>query len=362
MSIFKLAEMKQSFLKMGMYGEPKSGKTWTATLIALGLHKMIKSDKPVTFFDTETGSEYVLPILFRPAGVALHSVKSRSFTDLVEATKEAAEISQILIIDSVTHVWRELCEAYKAKKGIAYLSLQDWGVLKKEWDVFTQLYLNSHLHVIVCGRAQDVWEDRTDDRGKVEKTIVGSKMATEKNLAYEPSLLVEMEKISQPQTGFLVPRAWVLGDRFGALDGKCFDKPTFETFLPHINHLNLGGEHVGIDVTRNSEALFMADSSDSRYEYIKKREIAVEELKAEVDRRWSGMSVDQKNARHDVLMVVFGTASQTAIGNLSVNVLQEGLKRIRSGEFDHICKEDETKEKVKANGAVPKEPPKRKTA
>lgn len=346
MPLFKTAVMQQGFLKMGMYGDPKSGKTYTASLVALGLHKLIKSTKPITFFDTETGSEYVLSTLYKPAGVELQTVKSRSFADLMAATKEAEQISDILIVDSVTHVWKELMEAYKAKKGLTYIALQDWQVLKKEWAAFTDLYLNCKLHMIVCGRAQDVWEDRTDERGKVEKTIVGSKMATEKNLAYEPSLLVEMEKVAQPNTGFLIPRAWVLGDRFSTLDGKCFDKPTFETFLPHISMLNLGGEHVGIDMGRSSESLFMPDSPDSRFEYQKKRDIALEEIKDEIDRRWSGMSSEQKLARIDVLQAIFQTSSKTAIENMSVPVLIEGLRRIRSGEFDHVGKEVATDHKT----------------
>lgn len=351
MSLFKPAVMQQGFLKMGMYGDPKSGKTYTASLVALGLHKLIESKKPITFFDTETGSEYVLSTLYKPAGVELQTVKSRSFADLMAATKEAEQISDILIIDSVTHVWKELMEAYKAKKGLTYIALQDWQVLKKEWAAFTDLYLNCKLHMIVCGRAQDVWEDRTDERGKVEKTVVGSKMATEKNLAYEPSLLVEMEKVAQLNTGFLIPRAWVLGDRFSVLDGKCFDKPTFETFLPHIQMLNLGGEHSGIDMSRNSEDLFVPDSPNSRSEYMKKKDIALEELKDEIDRRWSGMSVEQKNARIDILQALFGTSSKTAIEDLSLDVLLNGLKRLRSGEFEHLGEEH------KGNGA-PKAPAK----
>jgi len=351
MSLFKPAVMQQGFLKMGMYGDPKSGKTYTASLVALGLHKLIKSQKPITFFDTETGSEYVLPTLFNPAKVELQSIKSRSFADLLAATKEAAEISDILIIDSVTHVWKELCDAYQKKKNYEYLTLQDWGVLKKEWQSFTDEYLNSKLHVIVCGRAQDIMEKQMNDRGKQELVKTGTKMATEKNLAYEPSLLVEMEKVAQPETGFLIPRAWILGDRFSQMDGKVFDKPTFETFLPHIQMLNLGGDHVGIDTSRNSQDLFAPDSPNSRSEYMKKKDIALEELKGEMDRRWSGMAVEQKNARMDVLKAVFGTYSQTAIENLALEVLQNGLKRICSGEFDLLGNEH------KENGAA-KEPAK----
>lgn len=341
MSLFKPAVMQQGFLKMGVYGGPGAGKSYTASLIAVGLHSLIKSKKPVTFFDTETGSEYVLPTIFKPAGVDLQTVKSRSFVDMVAALKEAQGISDILIVDSITHVWKELMEAYKRKKGLDYVEFQDWAVIKKEWETFTEQYLNCPLHVIVCGRAQDMWEYETNDRGKKELVKSGTRMATEKNLAYEPSLLVEMEKVIQPNTDQWTPRAWVLKDRFAALDGKVFDRPTFETFLPHIQMLNLGGEHIGVDTTSSSEGLFAPNSPDSRVEYLKKRDIALEEIKDEIDRRWGGMSVEQKNARIDVLKAMFGTSSKTAIENLPLHVLVDGLKRIRAGEFDQIGDADE---------------------
>lgn len=337
MSLFKPAEEQPSFLKMGMYGPPKSGKSYTATLIATHLHQEIKSKKPVAYFDTEGGSDYLIGT-YKKFGIELLVVKSRSFADLMESVREATKTVDILIVDSVTHVWKELMDAYKKKRGIDYVQFDDWAIIKKEWEAFTALFLNSHLHMIVCGRAQDVWEDSINEKGRKEKSVVGSRMATEKNLAYEPSLLVEMERIADPKTGFLTPRAWILGDRFPEteLSGKCFDNPTYETFRPHIDRLKLGGNPQGVDLNSNSEGLFAPGSDSSRYEYQKKRDIAIEEIKDEVDRRWSGMSVEQKNARIDVLVAVFGTSSKTAIENLSVDKLQAGLARIRSGEFDHF--------------------------
>lgn len=355
MSLFKPAEQQQSYIKAGFYGEGGSGKTWTMSLLAIGLHKYIKSTKPVTFFDTETGSEYVLPKLFKPAAISLLSVKSRSFTDLMAALEEAKQASDILIIDSITHVWLELQEAYKKSHNIQRIEFQDWSILKPEWNRFTTEFLNSPMHIMVGGRSRDEYEFVMNDRGKKELNKTGTRMATEKNLSYEPSLLVEMEKVIEPKTGFWIPRAWVLKDRFGEIDGKCFDKPTFETFLPHISDLNLGGQHVGIDTSRSSEALFGEDTNESRYEYQKQRDIALEEIKDEIDRRWPGMTTDQKLARIDVLTAVFGTSSKTAIENMSLAELKKGLARIRSGEFDQIGQDHET------NGK-PKEPKKAKAA
>lgn len=352
MSLLKPAIMQQSFLKMGIYGDAKSGKTYTASLVAVGLHKLIGSKKPVAFFDTETGSEYVMKTIFEKQGVELLTAKSRSFSDLMTVHKEATESADVLIIDSITHVWQEIQKAYKTKHGIKDLMLYDWGPIKEEWATFTAAYLNSRLHVIVCGRAQDIWDDRVDERGKKEKVVIGSKMATEKGLAYEPSLLVEMEKVLEQKSGFLIPRAWVIGDRFSALDGKVFDKPTFETFLPHISMLNLGGEHVGIDTTRSSADLFQPGNDQSRSEYIKRKQIIIEELKDEFDCRWGGMSADQKQKRSDVSKALFGTASKTAIEDMGFNALDDALKKIRSGAFDEPINEESNgvKEKKKLGG------------
>ena len=65
-------------------------------------------------------------------------------------------------------------------------------------------------------------------------------------------------------------------------------------------------------------------------------------------RRWSGQSVEQKNARLDVLTALFGTASKTAVENLPLNILEKGLERLRAGEFDNVGK---TEEDPKDNGA-----------
>jgi hypothetical protein len=65
MAIFKKAEQNAAFLKMGLLGFAGSGKTWTASLVAMGLVQLARkkglayADKPVVFLDTENGSDYV---------------------------------------------------------------------------------------------------------------------------------------------------------------------------------------------------------------------------------------------------------------------------------------------------------------
>ena len=90
MSLFTKAENSSSFLKMGMMGFAGSGKTYTATSVAIGLHKLAKAKKPIFFLDTETGSDWVKPRI-EAAGVELFTAKTRAFRDLLEAVPEAEE-------------------------------------------------------------------------------------------------------------------------------------------------------------------------------------------------------------------------------------------------------------------------------
>lgn len=344
MSLFKPTTLKQSFLKMGIYGNAKSGKTYTASLVAIGLHKKIKSTKPVAFFDSETGSEYVLPTLYKPAGIEMISVKSRSFSDLQNALKECVDgVSDILIIDSISHVWLEIQKAYKTKKGLTYISIPDWGPIKEEWGLFTTNYLNSNVHVIVCGRAQDLWAETTDSQGRKEKNIVGTKMQTEKNLAYEPSLLVEMEKEIDLKTGFLTPRAWVIGDRFSKIDGKCFDNPTFETFSPHIDMLNIGGKNEGVDTTRTSDEIFSSDDSKAISEIRHKQAVWVEEIESTLTAAYPGRSAEETKKKLDLLKMAFGGYAWAMIKEMQPDALQAGLLKIRESITADLAKLAETK-------------------
>ena len=131
------------------------------------LSRRVGDGKPVAFFDTETGSDYVLP-LFRDAGIELLVVKSRAFADLVEFVSEAESKCSVAIVDSITHVWDELREAYEKKLGrTTGLEIWDWAPIKREWRQFTDAYLNSRIHMIVCGRAGDVYaREWNDEREK----------------------------------------------------------------------------------------------------------------------------------------------------------------------------------------------------
>lgn len=329
----KPAVNEQAYLKCGLLGFPGSGKTFTATQIAIGLHKHIESKKPVSFLDTETGSDFVLP-LFNKAKIKLLVAKSRAFVDLLDISREAEIESDILVIDSISHFWTDLMESFKKKKGLDRLLFQHWGPIKQEWRAFTDFYVNSKLHIIVCGRAGWEYDFQEDSEGVKELIKTGTRMKTEGEMAYEPSLLLEMEKVRMGEGKVgqsFVNRCWVLKDRFDMINSKYFDKPSFKDFLPHIELLNIGGKHFGVDTEKDSTGLF--EGKESRSEEFKKQKIFLDEIQNELVLKWPSQSTADKKMKIETLRSIFGTGSWTAIEGMKSSVLEEGLKKIKQIEI-----------------------------
>lgn len=330
MSIFKEAKNTAGYFKAGLLGFPGAGKTKTAALIAIGLHKYIKSDKPVYFFDTETGSSYVEKD-FDSAGVKLMRVQSRAFTTLMTASKEVEEAGGIFLIDSITHPWREIITAFKRKRGIEKIQFQHWDAIKTEWSPFTEFYLNSKCHIIMCGRAGYEYDFEKDEEGKNELVKTGIKMKTEGELGFEPSLLIEMfaDKDVDKHGKILgiQNKAFIIKDRFGEINGKTFSMPTFDTFLPHIKHLNIGGEHE-IITQETSQSIFDTDKSVAHR--LKERDILMENLQGEMPLRFNNRTDAGKKEGAAFLRETFGTLSWIEIGSMSNERVKAGLDKLRA--------------------------------
>src|SRR6266478_112403 len=91
MSLLTEATMnQQGSAKMAWFGPQGSGKTMAATQVAIGLAHTFHKDAPVAFFDTEKGSDFAKPI-FDAEGIKMLRIKSRAFSDLLDAAKEAEQ-------------------------------------------------------------------------------------------------------------------------------------------------------------------------------------------------------------------------------------------------------------------------------
>jgi hypothetical protein len=348
MSLLETLGTGQGYLKAGFLGFQKSGKTWTAALLAAGTRHLFKLPGPVAMYDTENGSEYVAPLVLKTTGLPLVGHRGRSFDDLVKMAEEcvAGEVS-VLIVDSITHVWRELCDAYmkqlneqlaQRKRPLRRrLEFQDWAHVKGIWQRWADLYVNAPLHIIICGRAgfEYAMEDIEDDRGHTRKELVktGIKMKVEGEFGFEPSLLVEMEREQEPdgEGGFtLRRRATVLGDRFGIIDGATTLDPTYDFFAPHVGLLK-PGTHATVDTAIKTET-GVDDEGDTEWQRERKtREILAEEITGLlVKHGLDGQGKEEKSRRLALLESVFSTRSWTAITSRSSDHLRAGLEALRA--------------------------------
>lgn len=354
MGLLKKAENKMAYFKCGILGFPGSGKTYTASLMAIGICKAIKNNK-TAFFDTETGSDFLLPKL-QSEGIETYQYKGRAFSDLLTYIKECEDGGiAVLIIDSITHVWRDLCDSYDKKlQRRGRLQFQDWAAIKGEWKLYTDSFVNSRVHTIVCGRAGYEYDYDFNEDGTKDLIKTATRMKVESEFAFEPSLVIEMERTSEtkeeikehlgksdrkskeakqthkPQTGSKwIHRAYVLKDRTDTLNGETFDYPTFENFLPHFKALNIGGDHLGVDTSRSSEDRFDKEGRPKWKAEKDRAEIAMEEIKAEVEKFIPGSTAKEKQAKIRISEKVFGTASGKALEGFSYMILESGLKRIR---------------------------------
>jgi hypothetical protein len=325
--LLKKAKNEMAFAKLGMYGFEGSGKTYTASQFMIGLYGYLKEKKPCAFIDTETGSDFVLP-LFKKAGIELLVAKTRSFKDLLDIIDEAEKECYGLIIDSLTHVWRDLMESYMKKLNRRKLYFQDWNQIKPEWHRYSDKFVNSKLHVVACGRAGYNWDYFEAEDGSKELEKTSTKMKAEGEFTFEPSLVIEMERVPIVEEGkdkkgkttrkYKVGAGWyrrahVLKDRFDIIDGEQFDNPTFSDFEPFVKNLNLGGEHLGVEAERDSQELFEKDGSTEWSEKKKEVKIVLEEIEAELIARYPGHSGKDKVAKIALINHVFGTKSWTAV-------------------------------------------------
>lgn len=333
MSLFKNIE-SPTHLKAGIFGFAGSGKTFTSAKIAIGLWKMLNKvngyNKPVLFIDSETGSSYVKK-LFDEAGVPIQGIKTRAFVTLLAGMREAIAGGNILLIDSISHFWQEIMNAYLKKNNLTRLRLRDFVPLKQEWSAFPTMYLNSPIHIIMAGRAGYDWGEEDDDEEEGKKKLVktGTKMKAEGDLGYEPTLLIEMEHVHADSSigSTFINRAFVIKDKFDVLKGQHFDMPKFEDFAPHINMLSIGGVPPTIDTETSSVDMMVSHQGVAKR--LKERDIISENFWAEMPLRFNSRTDIGKKQGADFLRETFNTLSIIEINSMSNERLQEGLNKLK---------------------------------
>lgn len=354
---FEETDVEAAYLKAGLVGFGGSGKSLTATMLAVAIAKLRGVDA-ISFVDTETGSDYVKPYV-KSQGLRLLTKKTRSFTDLVTAVNTAEALGIPLITDSITHFWIEIQRAYKVKKKITgKMAWYHYGPIKDEWGQFTDRYLNSAADIIICGRAGWEYDQDEDEEGNKELLKTGIKMKAETEMGYEPSLLLLIERLDRagvlrdPKARGWIHRCVVLKDRFNLINGQVSDferresdgvylvngtaAPTdsynhvFHALRPHFDSLNIGGVHRGFDASRTSEDRF---EGNDRSWHVRKEQHEIECEKVTAALQLAGIgsqSTQDKQRMRELLQKCFGTPSWKEIETRrTLEEVQSGLRALR---------------------------------
>lgn len=321
------------YIKAAFEGFAGSGKTQTAALFIIGMHKKIKSTKPVVLFDTEKASAF-LKRLFESSGVRAIVKQSRSLADLKEVMRRMREegLSDFLLIDSVTHVWENFLESYKTKVKRNRLEFQDWGIIKPSWKrEFSDPFVRDPYNAIMTGRAGYEYEnERNEETGKREIFKSGIKMKVEGETAYEPDLLVLMNRM-QVMKGDTIERVYrqatIIKDRSTLIDGKVFDNPTYDDFAPFVDFiLENPTDRQYTQAERDSSELFKTEEEKIKWKQDKKKWL--EEIENYMVSVWPGQSSQEKKAKVDAIEYAFGTRSWTAVECANLGDLKSGYDRV----------------------------------
>jgi len=323
------------YIKVAFEGFAGSGKTLTAVKLAIGLHKRIGSKKPIAVYDTERAFR-ALSDEFKSAGVEAKVRKSRSLTDLEKAFDACqAGYSDILIIDSITHVWETFKDSYmeakskRMKRRVTKLSFPDWGYLKPEWKKkFSDRVVTAGFHVIFTGRAGYEYDHEEDEEsGKMtELRKTGIRMKAESETAYEPDVLILMERIEDlmGKEKKIYRQAAILKDRYRVIDGKIFQDPAYQDFSPMIEKA-LDGEYIA-EIAENEDSFEELNAKSEDWK--KLRDVALEEIEGLIKQMGLGTGKDDQKLKVDILETTFATRSWTKIQTLPVGVLEDGVKSI----------------------------------
>ena len=231
MAGFKKAKAEQAALKMGVYGPPGSGKTFTSLLLAEGLG--VATGKRVAYIDTERGTDFyckeVRSRKVHPEAFDFDALYTKSITEALQAVKDLNPNEYgVIVIDSITHIWEAAINAYGGNQTRAgTIPMHAWGKIKKPYKELMTILLSSPMHVIICGRQGT--EYSTDSETDQLKAI-GVKMKAEGETAYEPHILIRMESIKPTKTNEVAQIvAYAEKDRTGVLSGRSFINPNYES-------------------------------------------------------------------------------------------------------------------------------------
>jgi hypothetical protein len=207
---FSKATKKQSKLRLALFGPSGAGKTYTALRLATGIGGNI------AVIDTERGSASKYADRF---GFDVLDLQQKDIKTYTEAIK-AASGYDVLVIDSLTHAWKELLDEVekiaRAKyKGNTWSAWSEGNPLQNK---LVDGILDFPGHVIATMRSKTEWVTESQN-GKTIPKRVGTAPEQGKGIEYEFDMLIELNTDHD---------ALFLKDRSGQFQDQAINEPDEE--------------------------------------------------------------------------------------------------------------------------------------
>jgi KaiC/GvpD/RAD55 family RecA-like ATPase len=316
---FFAAPPSHPFLKLAVYGENGSGKTWLLAALAIELARRSGVVR-VASLGSELATAEVAAS-FAAAGIELLHRESRDVADLLEVMRLGREgIVAIVMVDSLTHFWEAFVELSRAQLGVTTrpLSASERGDIKSEWRRrIAEPLVRDRAHYLVSARASAEYESETDrDTQRRESYASGLRMRSEGDTGYEANLVVRMERREVLEAGKIevFRQAIVEKDRSAKIDGKVFRNPTAADFAPAIESLlaRPATEGPAIGSKLSAPLLFHGPgSAKERESRAARKAILLEEIEAWLEEVWPGSGKDAARMKGVALGSVFRSESKT---------------------------------------------------
>ena len=191
-------------IKLAIQGVSGSGKTLSSLLMAYG----IANDwSKIAVIDTENGSADLYCHLGSYKVLSLSAPYTpESYIQAITICEQAGV--EVIIIDSISHVWEFLLKCHAAMVGNSFVN---WGKITPRYDAFIQKMLQSSCHIICTMRAKQGYV-LNERNGKAIPEKIGLRAIAREGTDYEFTVVLNIDqnhlaKATKDRTGLFNQQA-----------------------------------------------------------------------------------------------------------------------------------------------------------
>jgi hypothetical protein len=368
--------------KLSAEGFAGGGKSLTVALIVVGLWIEEGRTKTVCLQDTERSAKFIVP-LFKYYGLIegknFFVTPSRSLIDFGKILDLCNRERGIFMTDTATHLHEQMLADFSAEKKRPVVYPGDSFVLKPMWkEKFSTPFTEAqNCHLFFTGRA--AWEytmEYNEDTKKKEFNATGVKMRGDNEIAYEPDVVVYMERLqdlSKKSGVTTYRRASILKDRSRLIDGKSFEfwpqgdpdepveksvwdfEPVWSVFRPVYKFLTAGNpvESKKEPPQTSMAPLFSAGNAELYWKRRQQVDVLLEEIDGVYAQWIPGSGALEKQLRSIIWNLVFNTRSKSALAERAPEELKGGFNDVETLSI-YVAKNLDELEKMHDKGEYQK--------